>query len=195
MKTCRVCGAEKPLSEYSPSKGNRDGHVTICKPCSNEKSKAYRLAHPEQWKTWASQNRERLNQWRATYRRGVAPGQTLPRRTLSLRKQRATHPQEWREKRRSQKHEREARLRQVPRERVLLSVLIERDGRCQVCFKPKGDDEWTIDHILPVSHTYVNTRLAHRKCNERRGNRGAAQLQLMSHLPGGGPETVGGWRL
>jgi hypothetical protein len=32
-KICRVCGEEKPLSEYYKKASNRDGHSGICKPC------------------------------------------------------------------------------------------------------------------------------------------------------------------
>lgn len=184
MKTCRVCGEEKPLSEYTKSKGNRDGHVTICKPCDRAKAAAYRESHPTQWGEWYAVNRER---YLATPRH-----RTPAQRAAAKRSQRERNRDRWREKRRSEKHAREAKLRGVERETVLLSVLIERDGaRCQICGRTQGADEWTVDHVLPVSrggaHTYVNCRLAHRSCNTRRGNRGAAQLRMMDTYPGVAP--------
>ena len=85
---------------------------------------------------------------------------------------------------------RRARLRGLPSERVMLSVLFERDkGICGICQKRVYKNARDIqmrpshDHILPVSrggaNTYVNARLAHRRCNTARGNRGSAQLGLV----------------
>lgn len=69
-------------------------------------------------------------------------------------------------------------------ERVSLTVLADRDrDRCGVCGRKVNVKERSIDHIVPVSkggeHSYANTRLAHRRCNSSRGNRGPAQIRLL----------------
>ena len=51
-------------------------------------------------------------------------------------------------------------------------------GVCQICRLPvRLGQLWTADHIKPVSHggtgVISNLRLAHKSCNERRGNRAA----------------------
>ncbi len=75
---------------------------------------------------------------------------------------------------------------------VLISVLLERDKRCQLCNRklnskhsvpsPKAP---TIDHIIPISlggeHSYRNTQLACFECNTLKGNgtvKGREQLLL-----------------
>ena len=40
MKKCRVCGEEKPLTEYHKAKGNADGHENRCKSCKHEANMA-----------------------------------------------------------------------------------------------------------------------------------------------------------
>lgn len=67
MKTCRSCQTCKPLTEYYPAKGYKDGHHNICKCCeaayqkarsqlpdvkkrAAEKSRAWRLKNPEKSK-------------------------------------------------------------------------------------------------------------------------------------------------
>lgn len=77
-------------------------------------------------------------------------------------------------------HTRRARLRSVPSERVLISVLYERDkGICGICkkrvYKNARDLQMrpSHDHIRPVSkgghNTYSNSQLAHRRCNSIKG--------------------------
>ena len=42
MKACRVCGKEKPLSEYYKHRLQRDGHHSECKECAKKSAEAYR---------------------------------------------------------------------------------------------------------------------------------------------------------
>lgn len=75
---------------------------------------------------------------------------------------------------------------------VNLRLLADRDGhRCHLC---RRKVRWDVpyrhplypsrDHLIPQSfgggHEMVNLALAHRRCNSRRGNRGAAQLRLLA---------------
>ena len=48
-------------------------------------------------------------------------------------------------------------------------------GICQLCFKPvTSQKEFSIDHIIPLSkggsNLKENIQLAHKACNERKGN-------------------------
>lgn len=60
-----------------------------------------------------------------------------------------------------------------PVELVTLDQLIYlADGRCWLCRRPVLSD-WSRDHVIPLAeggdHTYNNLRLAHRRCNEVKG--------------------------
>lgn len=48
-------------------------------------------------------------------------------------------------------------------------------GICGICREPVGLDEFTIDHIVPLSrggpHLFDNMQPAHRACNSRKGNK------------------------
>ena len=59
MKKCRVCGIEKPLTEFHKDKSYKDGRKTICKTCSKKQSAEYN-ARPE--------IKERIKQQKAEYR-------------------------------------------------------------------------------------------------------------------------------
>jgi 5-methylcytosine-specific restriction endonuclease McrA len=64
----------------------------------------------------------------------------------------------------------------------LVTRLMQRDGsRCSICDEPlvrhkdhDADDYITFDHIVPTSKggttTPDNLRLAHQRCNKKRGN-------------------------
>ncbi len=65
QKSCRICGATKPLTEFHRAKDMRDGHRNECKVCFRERSKARYAANPEKYiagvKRWQQQNRERVS--------------------------------------------------------------------------------------------------------------------------------------
>lgn len=46
-KTCRVCKAIKPITEFYTNKSNKDLHCSECKPCSNEQTKRWQHANRE----------------------------------------------------------------------------------------------------------------------------------------------------
>ena len=41
MKTCKRCFQEKPLQDFCRNSRSKDGLYSYCKPCNNEKTKAY----------------------------------------------------------------------------------------------------------------------------------------------------------
>ena len=44
MKVCRDCRRELPLTDFSPSKKNRDGRTSYCRPCLRVRDARYRAA-------------------------------------------------------------------------------------------------------------------------------------------------------
>jgi hypothetical protein len=52
-KKCACCGEVKPATEFSPSKQNKDGLRSYCKPCAYAKIKAYYEANPDKRKEMA----------------------------------------------------------------------------------------------------------------------------------------------
>jgi hypothetical protein len=52
-KKCACCGEVKPATEFSPSKQNKDGLRSYCKPCARAKIKAYYEANPDKRKEMA----------------------------------------------------------------------------------------------------------------------------------------------
>ena len=117
----------------------------------NARARARRAENPEQ-------RREIARRWNRNHQSAVAAVQALRR----------------------------ARLASAPVvERVRVEFLAARDRNiCGVCRKRVHVRERSIDHIVPISrggdHSYLNTRLAHRRCNSARGNHGPAQQRLLS---------------
>lgn len=60
-KTCRICGEDKPLESFSRQRGRRDGRTSYCKPCDNERKKAWNRANPDRD---SNRNREYHRNWR-----------------------------------------------------------------------------------------------------------------------------------
>ncbi len=73
MKSCRLCGELKPLSEYFNRKDSFDGKTTACKSCTKEGNTAnYRKnkkAHYERGKRWIEKNKQKHEEYQAEYKR------------------------------------------------------------------------------------------------------------------------------
>lgn len=71
-KICNTCNEAKPLTEYSPHGGARDGRQPKCKPCSRAWQRAYRRRSPEKVRESASRtraaNRDKISARDAAYR-------------------------------------------------------------------------------------------------------------------------------
>ena len=90
-------------------------------------------------------------------------------------------------KRNHRRRDKKARSRRIQaganREVVDLATVARRDGwRCHICRLKVTREDWSLDHLIPLSHggehTYANVALAHHRCNARRGATGPAQLRL-----------------
>jgi len=69
-------------------------------------------------------------------------------------------------------------------ETVRLADVIERDrGQCYLCGRKVTTATASMDHVVPLSrggaHALSNVRLAHRRCNGQRSNRGPGQPFLL----------------
>jgi 5-methylcytosine-specific restriction endonuclease McrA len=133
--------------------------------------------------------------WHASYVAGVSRCQPCRRLASAQRPARPPRRRQDRVTRRAKDRLRCARrrARQAAQlvEAVDPDVVFARDGwRCHLCRRPidrrlSGHDPMgpTIDHLVPLSaggeHSYANVAAAHRRCNTRRGTRGAAQLALI----------------
>jgi hypothetical protein len=60
MKTCRKCGEEKPLAQFSKTAAHADGLRHWCKVCDNNYTRAYNKTHIDQSKAWRKANAERI---------------------------------------------------------------------------------------------------------------------------------------
>ena len=61
LKKCRICGEDKPLTEFHRAAGMRDGHRNECKSCFRRLWKARYEAEPERRRRAA----ERAKAWQA----------------------------------------------------------------------------------------------------------------------------------
>jgi hypothetical protein len=72
MKTCRICGSSKELTEFHKATGMRDGYRGECKECSRAIRRDYYLRNRkssiERVKKWRQDNPERYRAYRRQYR-------------------------------------------------------------------------------------------------------------------------------
>lgn len=66
---CRVCGEEKPLSEYHRDAEYRNGHKSECKACASARVKRRNIEHPEIRQAYREKNRQKLIEYHRRLRR------------------------------------------------------------------------------------------------------------------------------
>lgn len=181
-KTCRICGVEKPVTEFHPRKDSPDGYRNDCRACNLAQQKArYERHYESRWKPTRERhyqaNQERIVQERRAFR--AEEGQRINARRRDLR---ASDPERYRRAARDylQRHpeqqeqnriairNRKRSKRRMDRESVSFVALIRRDP-CAYCGCVGG----TWDHIDPVkrggtSH-WSNATGACGSCNARKG--------------------------
>lgn len=59
MKICSTCKKEKAFSEFNKNKAKKDGLNTICRLCSNKRSKLYYIQNTEKHKESVFQQKKR----------------------------------------------------------------------------------------------------------------------------------------
>lgn len=173
----------------------------------NERMRVDRQQHPEKYRQYRynviMKDRDRYLGWKRDWYRRMSPDTRARVYLQKGEKRRTDTHRAWeRPYRRRRYHtipavrisrDASARVAQIRRpkvlivERVLLSVLLERDRwMCGLCHKKVTLKTASIDHIIPISdggeHSYKNTQIAHRSCNSKKGNRRTipSQLRLLS---------------
>lgn len=160
--------------------------------------KRYRLAHPEKVKTrtmaWRHANPEKYREIKQrSHLRHKEENNAKQREYAAAhrdaaneryRKWRETNPEHARESALRCFHRRRAKAKALPYVPISRAFIFERDGGvCGICGKKVRWKDMSLDHIIPVSlggpHIPQNVRLAHRRCNAARGNRGPGQLRLL----------------
>lgn len=58
-KKCACCGEVKPTTEFGPSKQNKDGLRSYCRPCARAKIKAYYEANPDKRKEMSRKDHQK----------------------------------------------------------------------------------------------------------------------------------------
>ena len=194
-KRCRSCGETLPLARFSPSRVNKDGRISYCKPCNAAKAKERREADPERARSikaasYARNAEQRRAEARARYWADPDASRAYDRawkrtdRAVATRRAyqsaNRTKIQAVERKRRRanplpsllEVHRRRARAAGVAvvafdeaQFRARMSMF---DG-CWMCGNPAGE----IDHIKPISkggaHMLCNLRPACAPCNMTKG--------------------------
>lgn len=86
------------------------------------------------------------------------------------------HPERQRQHSFDSAHRRRAERHGVNYERVVRAEVYERYfGRCGICGGDVGEDEFEVDHIVPIArggtHTLDNCQPAHALCNKIKSDR------------------------
>ena len=69
MKICKVCGIEKPLTEFSKKTGMKDGHLNQCKSCEKEINNKWYQENLEKKKDYRKENAEKIKHYLKEYRK------------------------------------------------------------------------------------------------------------------------------
>jgi 5-methylcytosine-specific restriction endonuclease McrA len=164
-KTCSKCQTSKPAAAFYRDKAKTSGLSAQCRECRKAAAKEWQQAnlerHRELHAAWVAANQER-------------------NRELKRRWQTANPA-----KRAENENRRRVRKRAGRVEKVDPWAIYERDGgRCHICGRHVAKKDMSLDHLIPVSkggdHLAVNIRLAHLRCNIKRGA-GRMDAQLLLH--------------
>jgi 5-methylcytosine-specific restriction endonuclease McrA len=150
-----------------------------------------RPADYKRWKqAWAARNSGKLHaRAKADYAANKeAIAERVKKRDKARQKAtaarwKAAHPDKVREASARSQSRRRAELAHAENEPINHRAIYERDNRrCGICRKYVAWARFSLDHIVPLSrggaHIPSNVQTAHRRCNSRKGNRGAVQPRL-----------------
>ena len=172
-KRCARCSAVKPVAEFAPRKGRKDGLYSYCRPCEREYMRQYKTANAERIrelnrasakrcapqkaaynKRWRDENRERMaflvKRW----------GENNPDKRAAIEKRyRELHPEVRRlanERRRVSGRRRADNIRRRSKASSisgqLLTARFEYYGwRCRYCSTELTVETVQADHRIPVA--------------------------------------------
>lgn len=60
MKKCTTCKLEKPFSDFNKNKSKKDGYNTLCRVCSNKRSKQYYKENAEHHKKIITERNKKI---------------------------------------------------------------------------------------------------------------------------------------
>lgn len=156
LKKCFGCKEHKSSENFGKKSDSFDGLNSECRICVRKRGRAHWQANKEAY----------------------SEKQKLYRSDPDVRERERKWHQEWEKKNKDKRSilrmNRRARINNAYIEDVIPSVIFERDsGICQICFTAIEDDNWHIDHRIPLvkggEHSYANTQLSHAFCNLSKG--------------------------
>lgn len=176
-KVCRVCKAEKPLSEFGIKRQRKDGLNCDCKQCNKERVAAYCAGRGDEWKVHKkAYDRQRIEadlprfkaEWRERYEANKE------RHAEYAREWGARNPEKRRLIRQHYKHRRRATEREGISYSALEAWKKAQPKKCYWC----GVDcktAYVVDHYVPLArggkHVESNLVIACRPCNAKKSAR------------------------
>lgn len=175
-KHCTTCLVSKPLTEFFKKHDTKDGHMTRCKVCHGERTRAYYARNAERLKDYAkvyhsTNKEENLAQFKAYY------AENKP----TIRKLQSEYAVGYRAAHLPQLRAHTAKRRSAKMRRTPPWADIEAIKQ----FHTKADrltretgEVWEVDHIVPLQgklvsglHTHTNLAVLRRSENRSKGNR------------------------
>jgi 5-methylcytosine-specific restriction endonuclease McrA len=169
MKKCGTCKITKTKEEFSKDNTKADTLNYRCKSCNKKATKRYYDKNPKYYckrsKIWREKNPGKFNFYVAAWRKKNPDKHKIIRNEASRRSV---------IKRRTFKNN-NGKIDYG----ITMQKLYTRDNRvCGICKKVVIPDNWSLDHIRPISkggtHTWDNIQLAHWICNVKKRDNYAA---------------------
>lgn len=172
MQICSVCKESKALSEFHANKNRPNGRTVTCKSCAGIRSK-----------TWAKENRSRVNE---CYRKNYALNleDSRRKRRERVRKWETNNPEKKKEAQRNYhlNHPEKRRLAEHKRRTVKeangVFYILEKEIKSLLstpCANCGTLDNITLDHVIPISrggrHSFGNLQALCKSCNSSKNNR------------------------
>lgn len=194
-KRCPGCGERKPLSEFHKNRAREHGIDPYCKVCTSKRRSQDRRDNPERYfergqryyylgngkannQRWRENNREKARQSaKNTYSRYHARYLEIHRQYHALHKDKHKARMN---KRRALEHNAGTFTASELQEVIKAHTDSEGNLRCALCGKVIRDNDYHVDHWIPLSqggsNTSGNLRIMHSKCNLSKHNKLPPQL-------------------
>lgn len=149
MKQCVKCKESKPLAEFGRHSATSDKLRNCCRPCNNERARAWSKANPEK--------RRELN--RTAHQRRRADPVARERDRASTRAYHATEKGRRKVLNNRLKEGYGVSLEQYE------DMLVQQDGKCAICRNPpRGGNH--VSHRLHVDHDHTTGRIRGLLCHQ-----------------------------